>query len=687
MKQHLSLKIAQRTALAAAAILLLASCSESDPDAGTLHPVRISTSIAATSALTTRMTLADNGSGHFDTGDVMSIFTTTASPTKALQLHTYTVGQSTLYWEDLGYMQQISFKAVYPRLPDGQDKTGLFTFDAAQAARQDPKQADLLLGEAINIKPGNEVAIKFDHVLHRIRVLLQSDVFSQTELDAARIRVNSLLTACSVDVLSGAIEKLPSTSTSVPYPELVGADVSFYLPRQEVTPEQQKNLLSISIGGHTYLMSPPSVLYDLSGQGYNFSPLQKGYQTTLTLKVNFDGVELVSGTVGAWDTTGKVDDMMDLSEAVEVIDNVMELIEALELSRSTYDKPYTLTNDITLYYYIIVEALSHPNIRVRDYKILDGAGHTITREEPKDPSSDFGEFITNEGSLILKDIKLADNYDHEWLTTSNSGKLILDEGMELINAIGYRQSPFIAVHDGGTLTLDGPIFRAGTTTTQWVSAENQSTIYLKDFTFESEQDYIGINPSSRLYLKPGLKKHLKLQLHAVENNFAIMATDGKFTEDDAGYIQFAPGSTVIMADGEALSPDDFLLRPNKDCNSLILALKVNSANDLKSAMQNMIGTDSKVGYIMLTSDFKVDKGTLDLMKDQQGQGRHITLDGCGHKLTYTGEKGLGTIGEGCVLGLKNITIETDSDPDYLFLSSGGYATYLEGFVVVSPSTR
>jgi len=676
MKQHLSLKIAQR---AAAAILLLASCSESDPDAGTLHPVRISTSIAATSALTTRMTLADNGSGHFDTGDVMSIFTTTASPTEALQPHTYTVGQSTLYWEDLGYMQQVSFKAVYPRLPDGQDKTGLFTFDAAQAARQDPKQADLLLGEAIDIKPGNEVDIQFVHVLHRIRVLLQSDVFSQTELDTARIRVNSLLTACSVDALSGNIEKLPSTSTSVPYPELVGADVSFYLPEQKVTPEQQKNLLSISIGGHTYLMSPPDVLYDLSGQGYKFSPLQSGYQTTLTLKVKFDGVELVSDTVGAWDTADKVDDMMDLSEAVEVIDNVTELIDALETRRGTYDKPakYTLTNDITLYY---------TNIMVQGYKILDGAGHTITREEPEIQRSDFGEFI-NEGSLTLKDIKLADNYDHEWLTTSNKGELILGEGVELINAIGHRQNPFIAVHDGGTLTLDGPIFRAGTTTTQWVSVENQSPIYLNDFTFESEQDYIGINPSSPLHLKPGLKKHLNLQLHAVENNFAIMAKDGKFTEDDAGYIQFAPESTVIMADGESLSPNDFLLRPDKDCNSLILALKVNSANDLKSAMQNMIGTDSKAGYIMLTSDFEVDKGTLDLMKDQQGQGRRITLDGCGHKLTYTGEEGLGTIGEDCVLELKNITIETDLSPDYIFLSSGGEVTYLGGYVVVSPSTR
>ena len=138
--------------------LALAACDKDD-NAGTMPADGRIEIVTGVEALTRAPQLDDTGAGNFRTGDTFTL--TVSSNGKSVQKD-YTVGSTTLYWQDLGVEgDKVTFAGCYPN-HEGTDDAA-FEFDARRAL-----DADLLLAPAVEVPKGaKSVAMPFRHAMHR----------------------------------------------------------------------------------------------------------------------------------------------------------------------------------------------------------------------------------------------------------------------------------------------------------------------------------------------------------------------------------------------------------------------------------------------------------------------------------------------------------------------------------------
>ena len=109
-------------------VLALAACEKED-NAGTMPADGKIEIVTGVEALTRAPQLDDTGAGNFRTGDTFTL--TVSSNGKSVQKD-YTVGSTTLYWQDLGVEgDKVAFAGCYPN-HEGADAAA-FEFDARRA--------------------------------------------------------------------------------------------------------------------------------------------------------------------------------------------------------------------------------------------------------------------------------------------------------------------------------------------------------------------------------------------------------------------------------------------------------------------------------------------------------------------------------------------------------------------------
>ena len=202
--------------------LALAACDKDD-NAGTMPADGRIEIVTGVEALTRAPQLDDTGAGNFRTGDTFML--TVSSNGKSVQKD-YTVGSTTLYWQDLGVEgDKVTFAGCYPN-HEGTDDAA-FEFDARRAL-----DADLLLAPAVEVPKGaKSVAMPFRHAMHKLAVkYVADDAYATGALSGISTTLHAH-TVCTVDLTKGAVAE-SSAKTPADYTAKNGENVSWLVVPQ-----------------------------------------------------------------------------------------------------------------------------------------------------------------------------------------------------------------------------------------------------------------------------------------------------------------------------------------------------------------------------------------------------------------------------------------------------------------------
>lgn len=288
------------------ATLALAACNNED-DAPTdgLRPgqVDIRTSICANTDISTRATIAPDGSGAFATGDELGLYAYAGSMA-CLTNSSYKVNETALFWDELSKSEAVTFSAYYPVATDIADATA-YTFNAATTAT-----SDLLVATPVTKSKGERVTLNFRHAMHRLVVNVTTNV-SGWDAAQARITLKGMNAAADVNILTGTVTPSEASEADGDYAAQTGAATTFVVAPQKVT--TGADWIQIEIGGKTFTYQVPTQYTKPDGGTENLIQLNSGETLTLNLNVNRDEVTLTSGDISAWDTQGKIDDTIDVN--------------------------------------------------------------------------------------------------------------------------------------------------------------------------------------------------------------------------------------------------------------------------------------------------------------------------------------------------------------------------------------
>lgn len=272
--------------LFAAAVLALASCGKND-DGNTEGRIDILTGVEA---LTRAPQLDQSGKGSFTPGDT---FTLTVSSNGKSVRKDYTVGSTSLYWQDLGVEgDKATFAGCYPNYAGNGGAT--FDFDVRSAP-----DADLLLAPAVEAAKGTQrIAMPFRHAMHRLVVKYVSDgSYAQEGLKGISSTLRAH-TVCTVDTAKGAVTE-SSDRTPDDYAARSGEKVSWL-----VVPQSREGVkLTVTLDGQSREFSLP----ERTTEGLPITALEGGRELTLTMTVGKEGIDFGGMEIGGWDDQGSAE--------------------------------------------------------------------------------------------------------------------------------------------------------------------------------------------------------------------------------------------------------------------------------------------------------------------------------------------------------------------------------------------
>lgn len=268
--------------------LALAACDKDD-NAGTMPADGRIEIVTGVEALTRAPQLDDTGAGNFRTGDTFTL--TVSSNGKSVQKD-YTVGSTTLYWQDLGVEgDKVTFAGCYPN-HEGTDDAA-FEFDARRAL-----DADLLLAPAVEVLKGaKSVAMPFRHAMHKLAVkYVADDAYATGALSGISTTLHAH-TVCTVDLTKGAVAE-SSAKTPVDYAAKNGENVSWLL-----VPQNRESVkLTVTLDGQSREFSLP----EMTVEGQPLTTLDGGKMLSVTLRVSKNGITLEGTTIGKWEEQGSI---------------------------------------------------------------------------------------------------------------------------------------------------------------------------------------------------------------------------------------------------------------------------------------------------------------------------------------------------------------------------------------------
>lgn len=269
--------------------LALAACDKDD-NAGTMPADGRIEIVTGVEALTRAPQLDDTGAGNFRTGDTFTL--SVSSNGKSVQ-KAYTVGSTTLYWQDLGAEgDKASFAGCYPNHTGNGGTT--FEFDVRSAL-----DADLLLAPAVEVAKGTKsVTMPFRHAMHKLVVKYVSD---GTYVTGALSGISTTLhahTVCTVDMAKGAVAE-NSAKTPADYTTKNGETVSWL-----VVPQNKDGVkLIVTLDGQSREFTLP----ETTTEGKPLTTLDGGKELTLTMTVGKDGINFSGMDIGGWGNQGSAE--------------------------------------------------------------------------------------------------------------------------------------------------------------------------------------------------------------------------------------------------------------------------------------------------------------------------------------------------------------------------------------------
>lgn len=388
--------------------LTMPACTGDIPpaDAGDLAEgaVHIRASIAGVG---TRASIAEDGSGTFESGDVWGLYTSVGGANVS-DNREYTYGKTQLLWDDLSATEPVTFSAHFPRQDDEKKPEKYYFTPVGNFARD-----DLLFATATQSK-GEDVSLTFRHLMHRFTVELTAGT-GMTDSDLANARIQTMDkdgretmgTGATVNLLTGEVGAPKDTK-----------NYSFAADGYDVIVVPQKlNVsapwLKITAGMDVWYYNVPTDL-DLKEPGEQIT-LKGGECLTLNLKLDKaagggNEVTLTSIGIYGWNDATPVSDDVSMSNPSGSTDPADKLIEAL---KGTGTDPITVDENLTLAQKGIIQL---------------GADHTLDIKPNVTLTIAGGKGI---------------NCDTHTLTIKGGGMLVIDESNK--NA---------AIIDGGTLKLD-----------------------------------------------------------------------------------------------------------------------------------------------------------------------------------------------------------------------------------------
>ena len=269
--------------------LVLAACDKED-NAGTMPADGKIEIVTGVEALTRAPQLDDTGAGNFRTGDTFTL--TVLSNDKSVQKD-YTVGSTTLYWQNLGIEgDKVTFAGCYPN-HEGANAT-TFEFDVRSAL-----DADLLLASAVEVPKGaKSVAMPFRHAMHKLVVkYVAVDTYATGTLSGISTTLRAH-TVCTVDMAKGAVTE-NSAKTPADYTAKSGENVSWL-----VVPQNRDGVkLTVTLDGQSREFTLPERTTD----GQPLTTLDGGKELTLTMTVGKDGINFSGMDIGGWDNQGSAE--------------------------------------------------------------------------------------------------------------------------------------------------------------------------------------------------------------------------------------------------------------------------------------------------------------------------------------------------------------------------------------------
>ena len=236
--------------------------------------------------------LGQDGSGNFVSGDMFRLTVSGEGFDDISEI--YTVGETELFWSDLGLPDNsgtVYFSGCYPDQDAVSD--GSFRFDVPTDG-----ETDLLLAKAVPVEyRASAVELKFTHAFHRLAIEYVSDgTYSDSDLSQVATSVNAM-SSCTVDLRNGEVES-GSAARPARYMEKKGNSVSYML-----IPQKKDDVtVEVSFQG----MKKTFTLPDTTGDGQALSLLEGGKMLTVQLEISSDGIRMDGVQIVGWESQGTV---------------------------------------------------------------------------------------------------------------------------------------------------------------------------------------------------------------------------------------------------------------------------------------------------------------------------------------------------------------------------------------------
>lgn len=231
--------------------------------------------------------LGADGSGSFSDGDIMSLFISNSENANVALDYEY--GSGFITWNSIGFEEQfpsVMVAACYPKQSNIQG--GNFEFNVLSASDK-----DLLLAPQQTVKVGDSetVYLTFGHAMHKLDLFFTlGDGYTGNEISSLSLAVEAK-TTCVVDGVKGKIKEVKN---EVGQYHSTNANTSFYLVPQPTS----GILISINIDGDNKSISLGELLSQL---GKPQDEIEGGKYTSLSLKINRNGITVEGGSIGGWE--------------------------------------------------------------------------------------------------------------------------------------------------------------------------------------------------------------------------------------------------------------------------------------------------------------------------------------------------------------------------------------------------
>ena len=283
------------SALILPALLALTACTDAGDMPGTPVPpsgaVRITATIAGQTD--TRVTMNNDGSGTFTTGDTWGMYTRLPDGTTINNNLAFAYGSTTLYWRNLSTTQPVTFSAHYPRQTDVSNPEA-YRFNLFSSSNRD------LLFATATASPGEEVKLNFRHLMHRLVIRLTKDDDVEGNLDEAWITVYNMKISTIVNLLDGTADVDTEPGTEI-YPILGSATLDYITVPQDLS--AGNDWIRIRLNNKYYYYNVPASLKP----GPHPLRLESGKQLTLNLNLKKSKVMFTSSAITEWDSRDLVD--------------------------------------------------------------------------------------------------------------------------------------------------------------------------------------------------------------------------------------------------------------------------------------------------------------------------------------------------------------------------------------------